>query len=336
VDAFLHYLVVEKGLRPNTIRAYARDLRGYVETLEERGITEPSMATRDALELHAVRLSRRGLSPASRARMLSTLKHFHRFLAREGVSPDGVGDRVVSPKRPRRLPGVLTVRQVEAILDQPDESPLGVRDRAMLEVAYGAGLRVSELCGLTFDAVLWEQGVVVVTGKGDKQRVVPFGRAAARALRRYIDHARPRLLGGRLSPHLFLNARGGRLSRVGFFKRLRQHAAAAGITRRVSPHVLRHSFATHLLEGGADLRFVQELLGHAGRPRSTPTSTRATFWRLTARFIPAGAEAPVVGERGVAVGTFLDTLRKCLIECGKTPFRALSWSTWCPPKPRLY
>ncbi len=262
VDAFLHYLVVEKGLQPNTIRAYSRDLRGYLETLEAGGIDAPAGLTRDALELHAVRLSRRGLSPASRARMLSTLKHFHRFLSREGMGPD-VADRVASPKRPRRLPGVLTVRQVELLLDQPDDTPLGLRDRAMLEMAYGAGLRVSELCGLTSDAVLWEQGVVLVTGKGDKQRVVPYGRPAARALQRYVDRARPRLLDGRLSPYVFLNVRGGRLSRVGFFKRLKQHAAAAGIERRVSPHVLRHSFATHLLEGGADLRLVQELLGHA-------------------------------------------------------------------------
>ncbi len=263
VDAFLAYLVVEKGLQPNTIRAYARDLRAYLETLEESGIDAPMRVTPDALELHAVRLSRRGLTPASRARMLSTLKHFHRFLSREGIGPDGVFARVASPKRGRRLPGVLSVAQIESLLDQPDDTPLGLRDRAMLEMAYGAGLRVSELCGLGLDSILTDQGLVVVTGKGGKQRVVPYGRAAARTLARYLDRARPTLLKGRISPHVFLNARGGRISRVGFFKRLKQHAASAGIARRVSPHVLRHSFATHLLEGGADLRLVQELLGHA-------------------------------------------------------------------------
>jgi integrase/recombinase XerD len=195
--------------------------------------------------------------------MLSTLRHFHRFLAREGSGPEGVGDRVGRPKLPRRLPHVLTIPQVEALLAQPDGTPLGLRDRAMLEMAYGAGLRVSELCGLCLDAIIENQNVVMVTGKGGKQRVVPYGRAAARALARYLAAGRPFLAAGRVSPHVFLNAHGGPLSRVGFFKRLKQHAAAAGIERRVSPHVLRHSFATHLLEGGADLRLVQELLGHA-------------------------------------------------------------------------
>jgi integrase/recombinase XerD len=263
VDSFLHYLVVEKGLAPNTIRAYARDLRAYHETLDGLGIDAPGRLTRDALEIHAIRLSRRGLTPASRARMLSTLRHFHRFLAREGSGPEGVGERVSRPKLPRRLPHVLTLAQVEALLAQPDTTPAGLRDRAMLEMAYGAGLRVSELCGLSLDAVLENQNVVMVTGKGGKQRVVPYGRPAARALARYLAAGRPFLASGRVSPHLFLNARGGAISRVGFFKRLKQHAAAAGIERRVSPHVLRHSFATHLLEGGADLRLVQELLGHA-------------------------------------------------------------------------
>ena len=263
VDSFLHYLVIEKGLLPNTIRAYARDLRAYHETLDELGVDAPARLTRDALEFHAIRLSKRGLTPASRARMLSTLRHFHRFLAREGLGPEGVGDRVSRPKLPRRMPSVLTLAQIEVLLAQPDATPLGLRDRAMLEMAYGAGLRVSELCGLTMEAVDSGQNIVRVTGKGGKQRVVPFGRAAARALARYLAAGRPFLATGRVSPHLFVNARGGPLSRVGFFKRLKQHAAAAGIERRVSPHVLRHSFATHLLEGGADLRLVQELLGHA-------------------------------------------------------------------------
>ncbi|MDH4037324.1 MAG: site-specific tyrosine recombinase XerD [Candidatus Krumholzibacteria bacterium] len=263
VDSFLDYLVIEKGLAPNTIRAYARDLRAYHETLEGLGIDVPERLTRDALEIHAIRLSRRGLTPASRARMLSTLRHFHRFLAREGSGPEGVGDRVSRPKLPRRLPAVLTIQQVEVLLEQPDGTPLGLRDRAMLEMAYGAGLRVSELCGLGLDSIVDAQQVVMVTGKGGKQRVVPYGRAAAKALTRYLAAGRPFLASGRVTPHVFLNARGGPLSRVGFFKRLKQHAAAAGIERRVSPHVLRHSFATHLLEGGADLRLVQELLGHA-------------------------------------------------------------------------
>jgi integrase/recombinase XerD len=264
VDAFLHYLVIEKGLQPNTVGAYARDLRALVNTLEEQGIRSPGRIGPDAIELHAVRLSKRGLSPSSRARMLSAIRHFHRFLEREGMGAGNAVERVARPKIGRRMPGVLTLAQVESLLDAPDASThLGLRDRAMLELAYGAGLRVSELCGLRVDALLLEQQLVSVTGKGGKQRVVPFGRAAGKALARYLDHARPYLLRGRVSPYVFVNVRGGGISRVGFFKNLKVHARAAGIARRVTPHVLRHSFATHLLEGGADLRLVQELLGHA-------------------------------------------------------------------------
>jgi integrase/recombinase XerD len=264
VDAFLHYLVIEKGLQPNTVGAYARDLRALVNTLEEQGIRSPGRIGPDAIELHAVRLSKRGLSPSSRARMLSAIRHFHRFLEREGMGAGNAVERVARPKIGRRMPGVLTLAQVESLLDAPDASThLGLRDRAMLELAYGAGLRVSELCGLRVDALLLEQQLVSVTGKGGKQRVVPFGRAAGKALARYLDHARPYLLRGRVSPYVFVNVRGGGISRVGFFKNLKVHACAAGIARRVTPHVLRHSFATHLLEGGADLRLVQELLGHA-------------------------------------------------------------------------
>jgi len=264
VDAFLHYLVIEKGLLPNTIGAYARDLRALAETLEEQGITDPARIGPDAIELHAVRLSRRGLAPSSRARQLSAIRHFHRFLEREGLGSDDAVERVARPKLPRRMPSVLTLAQVESLIDTPDiTTPLGLRDRAMLELAYGAGLRVSELCGLRVDALQLDQQLVMITGKGGKQRVVPFGRAAVKAVARYLDHGRPYLLQGRVSPHVFVNARGSGISRVGFFKRLKQHARDAGITRRVTPHVLRHSFATHLLEGGADLRLVQELLGHA-------------------------------------------------------------------------
>ncbi len=264
VDAFLDYLVVEKGLLPNTIHAYSRDLRAYIETLDESGVSDPSHISDEAIELHAVRLSRRGLAPSSRARKLSVLRHFHKFLAREGMGSERASRNVVRPKLSRRMPSVLSLSQIESLIAQPDTStPLGLRDRAMLELAYGAGLRVSELCGLTVEELQLKEEIVVVRGKGNKQRVVPFGRHAAKAMARYLDAGRPYLSEGRISPHVFLNARGGRLSRVGFFKNLKAHAASAGIARRVSPHVLRHSFATHLLEGGADLRLVQELLGHA-------------------------------------------------------------------------
>jgi integrase/recombinase XerD len=264
VDAFLDYLVIEKGLLPNTIRAYGRDLSALADTLEEQGITDPKRIGPDAVELHAVRLSKRGLSATSRARMLSAIRHFHRFLEREGLGSSDAVERLVRPKIGRRMPNVLSLAQVESLLEAPEKgTPLGLRDRAMLELAYGAGLRVSELCGLRVDSLLFDQELVSITGKGGKQRVVPFGRAALRALAAYLDHGRPYLLRGRVSPFVFINIRGGGISRVGFFKRLKEHARTAGIARKVSPHVLRHSFATHLLEGGADLRLVQELLGHA-------------------------------------------------------------------------
>jgi integrase/recombinase XerD len=264
VDAFLHYLVIEKGLLPNTIQAYGRDLSALATTLEEQGISDPRRIGPDALELHAIRLSKRGLSATSRARMLSAIRHFHRFLEREGMGSHDATERMVRPKIGRRMPNVLTLAQVESLIDAPEAgTPLGLRDRAMLELAYGAGLRVSELCGLGLDALLLDQEIVRVTGKGGKQRVAPFGKAAARAISRYLDHGRPFLLKGRISRLVFVNIRGGGISRVGFFKRLKEHAKTAGIARKVSPHVLRHSFATHLLEGGADLRLVQELLGHA-------------------------------------------------------------------------
>jgi integrase/recombinase XerD len=264
VDAFLHYLVIEKGLLPNTIQAYGRDLNALADTLEEQGITDPKRIGPDAIELHAVRLSKRGLSATSRARMLSAIRHFHRFLEREGLGSHDAVDRVARPKIGRRMPNVLTLAQVESLLEAPEAgTPLGLRDRAMLELAYGAGLRVSELTGLRVDQLMLDQELVSITGKGGKQRVVPFGRAASRAIARYLDHGRPFLLNGRISHFVFINVRGGGISRVGFFKRLKEHARTAGIARKVSPHVLRHSFATHLLEGGADLRLVQELLGHA-------------------------------------------------------------------------
>ena len=264
VDAFLDHLVIERGLRPNTIAAYGRDLRAYLDTLEELDIHIASRVVESGLEIHIARLSRLGQRASSRSRALSAIRHFHRFLHREGLASSAVGADMRGPRRGLHIPAVLTVSQIEQLLDQPDRStPIGARDRAMLELGYGAGLRVSELCGLAVEALLAKERLVVVSGKGGKQRVVPYGRSAADALARYIDAARGELARGRIAAELFLNNRGGAISRVGFFKKMRQYAASAGIPRTVSPHILRHSFATHLLEGGADLRLVQELLGHA-------------------------------------------------------------------------
>jgi integrase/recombinase XerD len=264
LDAFLAHLAVEKGLLPNTIQAYGRDLREYVDNLEAMGIRSTTeIGGEEAMEYHLARLSRRGLVAASRARGISALRQFHRFLQREGLLGGEVYE-VRSPKKGRRVPRVLTIEQVEAILSQPDcSTPLGLRDAAMLELAYGAGLRAGELCELPMDALLEDQQLVLVRGKGGKQRMVPYGRPAGRALARYLREGRPALVRGRVVPHVFLNHHGRCISRIGFYKRLKQYAAAAGIVANVSPHVLRHSFATHLLQGGAELRYVQELLGHA-------------------------------------------------------------------------
>jgi len=263
LDEFLDYLVSEKGLLKNTIEAYSRDLRAYLDTLEKRGVSAPGGMDAESLEHHMVTLSRRGLSPSSRSRALSAIRHFQKFLLREGQAENDATSEIARPKKPRRIPKVLTVEQVERLLDAPGDDAPGLRDRAMLELAYAAGLRVSELCNLVFDQIVEEERVLVVRGKGNKQRVIPYGKPAARALAAYLSKARPELAGARVTPFVFLNKRVGTISRVGFFKRLKQHAIAAGIQRAVSPHVLRHSFATHLLEGGADLRYVQELLGHS-------------------------------------------------------------------------
>lgn len=263
VDQFLDYLVSEKGLRPRSVEAYGRDLRAYADTLEELGVRSTEAISADAVEFHMVRLSRRGLAPSSRARALSAVRHFQKFLLRESSAREDATAGISRPKRPRRVPKVLTLQQVERLLAAPDDDALGLRDRAMFEMAYAAGLRVSELCGLRFEQVVEVEQVVVVQGKGGKQRVVPYGRPAAKALAVYLSRARPALAQATVSPFVFLNHRGAALSRVGFFKRLRMQARRAGIEREVSPHVLRHSFATHLLQGGADLRYVQELLGHA-------------------------------------------------------------------------
>ena len=263
VDQFLDYLVSERGLLPRTIEAYSRDLRAYVDTLEDTGVSSTHTIPREAIEIHMVRLSRRGMAGVSRARALSAIWHFHRFLQREGVTKSDPVTEIDSPKRGRRVPKVLTIEQVERLLAVPDEDMLGLRDRAMLELAYAAGLRVSELCGLTFGQIQEADRLLVVLGKGQKRRVIPYGNPAARALDRYLAKSRPHLSRGEVDPHVFLNHRGKPISRVGFFKRLKRHAEAAGIQSEISPHVLRHTFATHLLEGGADLRYVQALLGHA-------------------------------------------------------------------------
>jgi integrase/recombinase XerD len=264
LDYFLDYLRVEKGALPNTIESYGRDLRRYLDTLEAHGVSSPDGIAEEILELHMVSLSKKRHKAGTRARALSAIRQFHAFLSREGFMeriPD-TGD--LRPTVRRQIPHALTIDQIERLLDAPDKSThTGLRDISMLEMAYGAGLRISELCGLTFDEVLEKETLLAVKGKGEKQRIVPYGKPAARALQTYLLKSRPYLAKGRASNFVYLNKDGRKISRVGFFKKLKAYARRAGIQHDVSPHVLRHSFATHLLAGGADLRYVQELLGHA-------------------------------------------------------------------------
>ena len=269
VERFLDHLLVERGLSNHTIAAYRRDLTRYVAFLHDRDITD-ARDVRDAdVSAHVAAVSSsthddgRPYRATSVVRALSSIRAFHRFLLREGDVDRDVTAGVVRPKLPKRLPKPLSVEEVTRLLGQPDRSPAGLRDRAVLETLYGGGLRVSELVGLDVDDVDLEEGSVRVLGKGGKERDVPLGRYARDAIDAYLTRVRPTIATRRSRSALFLNLRGGRLTRQGCTLILEKHAKTAGIARKVSPHALRHSFATHLLEGGADVRVVQELLGHA-------------------------------------------------------------------------
>ncbi len=262
VADFLTHLALERGASRHTVAAYRGDLAQLQEFLRARAV-EIDDASADDLEAFAGALERAGLSPATRRRRLAAARSLLRHRGRVGARPLDARPIVALPRLPRRLPRVLTFEQATQVVEHPDASPLGLRDRAALELLYGGGLRVSELTGLRPGDLDLERGLVRVEGKGGRQRIVPTGRLAAEASRRYLARGRP-FLGKQQEPAAFLlNARGRRISRQGVFGIVRGHAAAVGIEQPVTPHVLRHSFATHLLERGADLRVVQELLGHA-------------------------------------------------------------------------
>lgn len=264
LDLFLDYLRVERGARTSTIASYGRDLRGYIDTLEESGVDEAADLCEELLELHLVTLSKKSYKASSRARALSAINRFHDFLYREGLLGHTLESSDLRPKGARPIPHALTTEEVERLMDAPDAStPLGLRDRSMLEMAYGAGLRASELCNLRFDDLVEGERLVVVKGKGGRERMIPYGRPAAVALERYLARGRPHLASSRSGGYLYLNRFGGPISRIGFYKKLKEYARKAGIQTGVHPHLLRHTFATHLLAGGADLRQVQELLGHS-------------------------------------------------------------------------
>ena len=263
IDGFLDALWMERGLSDNTLQAYRRDLAGFAKWLANDG-GSLARARRDQLQAYLAWRVSGGARPRTTARQLSSLRRFYRHLVREGRRNDDPSARIDAPRLGRPLPGTLSEAEVEALLAAPDvATPLGVRDRAMLELLYATGLRVSELVGLRVEQVNRQHGVVRVIGKGDKERLVPLGEEALAWLDRYLAEARTGLNRGHADPHLFLTARGGPLSRQAFWYLVRRHAQRAGIRRTPSPHTLRHAFATHLINHGADLRVVQLLLGHS-------------------------------------------------------------------------
>jgi integrase/recombinase XerD len=261
-DQFTNHLRVERGLADNTIEAYSRDLTRFLQFLGKTKLSPFDIAQENITDYIATLQG--NLSVRSIARNLSALKMFFRFLVSDGKIKGNPARRLGVPKLPQRLPEILTVHEVEILLSQPTVSThQGQRDKAMLELLYATGLRVSELVGLRVSNINLEAGYVRTVGKGSKERMIPMGEKALESLRLYLSNGRIGLLKKRSSPYLFINSRGKPLTRQGFWKIIKRYRTISGIKKEITPHILRHSFATHLLEGGADLRSVQIMLGHA-------------------------------------------------------------------------
>ncbi len=295
---WLDHLRVERGAAANTLTSYRRDLARYQQFLLGRGINDPAaVQERDITEflasLREGELHHRPLSPSSAARTLVAVRGFHRFLALEGETPTDPAGGVAPPTAPKRLPKAISIHDVERLLAAASvgETTAALRDRALLEVLYGSGARISEAVGLDVDDIDLEQGSVRLFGKGGKERVVPLGSYAREAVTAYTVRARPSMaLKGKGTAALFLNQRGGRLTRQSAWAVIRRAAERADLGAKVSPHTLRHSFATHLLDGGADVRVVQELLGHAS-VTTTQIYTMVTVQRLREVFAEAHPRA---------------------------------------------
>ena len=264
IDSFLSMLTVEKGLAKNTLDAYSRDLAGLSGFLIEQKVSDWREVDTNHIRAYLGALREKGLSPKSIARHLVTLRRLLRFLQSENLLKENPMPTLLPAPGQRKLPQTLSASDIQSLLNQPDAiEPLGARDQAMFELLYATGLRVSELVLLQMQQVNFQGNYVIVKGKGSKVRAVPFGNYAREKLNAFMTDGRRRLLKGKLSPFVFINRSGKPLSRQGFWKLIRRYALTAGIDKRVTPHTLRHSFATHLLEGGADLRSVQTMLGHA-------------------------------------------------------------------------
>lgn len=280
LDLFLNYLLVEKGLAKNSLDSYGRDMARYLDFLEKQGCSEPAAVRPVDVADFLAHLKERGLAPRSRARALSAVRMFHRFLLVEGYTEANPTAIIEAPKTLAKLPQVLTGREVEALLAAPgSDSARDMRDRAMLELLYATGLRVSELVGLGVRDVNVTAGYLMAFGKGGKERLVPMGESACAAVSGYLVEARPEMDRNGDNAYLFLTRLGDRMTRQAFWNIIKKWAIEAGIRKTISPHTLRHSFATHLLENGADLRSVQAMLGHADLA-TTQIYTHVTRERL--------------------------------------------------------
>jgi integrase/recombinase XerD len=264
LNVFLNHLSLERSLSPNTVESYKIDLKRYIKFLGDEKVSSLEEIKENHITKLIGRLSLLGLKATSIARNLAAIRSFHKFLVREGYSDTDPAGVLESPKPWRKLPMVLDVEEMKKLLKQPKGSdPLALRDKAILEFLYATGVRISELIGVKRKNLLLEVGLVRVIGKGQKERVVPIGEKAIKSVEKYLSESRPHLANQNSQDVLFLNRRGGQLSRMGAWKILRKYVNRAGIKKKVSPHTIRHAFATHLLDGGADLRAVQEMLGHA-------------------------------------------------------------------------
>lgn len=265
IGYFIDYLRVERGASPNTIASYEADLRDFLAFLEPLELRFPDEIGRDVIRGYVESLSHRGMSSSSISRHISSLRSFFRFLMAERFIDESPVDGIEPPKGWTRLPTVLSIDEVERLLSvyERAETPIQLRNRAILELLYATGLRVSELTSLRTDDISAELGYLRCRGKGDKERLVPIGAPALKAVEEYLKKGRPHLAGSRFQPWLFLNRDGDKLSRQAVWKVIKRAIKLAGIEKNVSPHTLRHSFATHMLERGADLRYLQEMLGHS-------------------------------------------------------------------------
>ncbi len=263
LDQFLHYLIVEKGLSKNTIEAYSHGLNRFLNHLRKKGVQEIREVAKFDVRGFLLVLKKKNLSAKTIVRNLVAIRTFFRFLIQEGILETNPIEDLESPKVAKTLPEILTLKEIEQLLEQPNlKTPLGIRDRAMLEILYATGMRVSELTHLPTHQVSLEGGYVLLFGKGSKERVVPLGSEAMKWITLYLKESRGILAKAKESPFLFISRSGKGMSRQRFWKNLKDYARRAGLRKRISPHLLRHSFASHLLEGGADLRSVQMMLGH--------------------------------------------------------------------------